>query len=246
MNARFRSPEETPAPTASGRHGSTDAVIAALQLTRVSKSFTRGDERIVVLDGADLRVDRGEFVAIEGRSGSGKSTLLYLAGGFTSPDEGEVDVGGTRLGECRPRQLAKLRRTEIGFVFQFFHLIPTLSVFDNVALPLVVDRAPDVASRVSAMLERVGLGHRFAHRPAELSGGEMQRTAIARALVIEPSVVIADEPTGNLDSATSERVLDLLTEVVRDSGSGLLLVTNSIDVSLRADRVLTLLDGALR
>ena len=236
MTTGFRPEEVAPAPGAAQASEPENAVVPALQLTGVSKAFTRGDERLVVLDQVDLRVDCGEFVAIEGRSGSGKSTLLYLAGGFTAPDAGDVEIGGRRLGECRPRDLAKLRRTEIGFVFQFFHLIPTLSVSDNIALPLIVNRAKNVDARVSAMMERVGLGSRSGHRPTELSGGEMQRTAIARALVIEPSVVIADEPTGNLDSRSADQVLDLLTEAVRDAGAGLLLVTHSPDVSARGPR----------
>jgi len=218
---------------------------AALELVGVSKAFQRGAEKLIALDGVDLRVERGELVAVVGRSGSGKSTLLYLAGGFMPPEDGHVELAGRRLAALNARQLASLRRSEIGFVFQFFHLIPTLSVHDNVALPLIMSRRSGVDASVRAMLDRVGLGARSRHRPAELSGGEMQRTAIARALIIGPSVVIADEPTGNLDSATSEVVLDLLLATARDSGAGLLLVTHSADVSCRADRTLTLLDGSL-
>jgi ABC-type lipoprotein export system ATPase subunit len=216
-----------------------------LTLTGVSKSFQRGRETVVALDDVSLEVGAGEFVAMIGPSGSGKSTMLHLAGGLDQPERGTVMLGDRDLGTLSPGERAKIRRREIGFVFQFFHLVPTLTVAENVELPLLLDGVRDKTGAVPAMLERVGLADRHDHLPGELSGGEMQRTAIARALVAGPDLILADEPTGNLDSATGAIVLDVLTQQVSDLGAALLMVTHDETAAGRAGRILHLRDGHL-
>jgi len=219
----------------------------ALHLQGVHQAYQRADERVEVLRGADLEVRAGELVAVIGRSGSGKSTLLHVAGGLVTPDAGEVAVGGRPLSSLGATERAAMRRREIGFVFQFFHLLPHLTVRDNVALPLLLDgcRASDARRRADGLLEAVDLVPRADHLPSELSGGQLQRSAIARALVTEPAVVLADEPTGNLDATTAAEVLDLLVAQVRDRGAALVLVTHDRAAAERADRVLQLADGLL-
>jgi ABC-type lipoprotein export system ATPase subunit len=218
--------------------------MALLQFEGVSKRFHRGTEEVIALDNVDLRVEAGDFVALIGPSGSGKSTLLHLAGGLDQPDSGRILLGERDLATMSIGERAKLRRREIGFVFQFFHLIPTLTVAENVELPLLLDGAKS-NGRTGQLLERVGIGHRAAHLPGELSGGELQRAAIARALVAGPQIILADEPTGNLDSATSEAVLALLAEQVAESGAALVMVTHDRDVASRAVHIHTLRDGRL-
>jgi ABC-type lipoprotein export system ATPase subunit len=221
-----------------------EKVSPVLGLEDVSKRFHRGREEVVALAGVTLEVDAGEFVAVVGPSGSGKSTLLHLAGGLDQPDGGCVRVNGRDLAGASVGERAGLRRREIGFVFQFFHLLPTLSVAENVSLPLLLDGRRD-DDRVAALLERVGLADRARHLPGELSGGEMQRTAIARALVAGPRLILADEPTGNLDSATGEEVFDALTSQVREASATLVTVTHDAAAANRADRTLRLRDGRL-
>jgi ABC-type lipoprotein export system ATPase subunit len=218
-----------------------------LALDGVSRSFRCGGEAVVALAGIDLTVAAGEFVAVVGKSGSGKSTLLHLAGGLAAPDSGRVLLGDRDMARLSARARAEVRRRHIGFVFQFFHLMPGLTVAENVALPLILDgaRSDGHDARVVRLLEDVGLSHRADHLPGELSGGEMQRAAIARALVAEPGVVLADEPTGNLDSATGQEILDLLTRAVRQRQAALVMVTHDAAAAQRADRVLTLADGRL-
>lgn len=218
--------------------------MGVLELEDVSKRFHRGREEVVALARVTLAVDSGEFVAVVGPSGSGKSTLLHLAGGLDQPDAGRVRVNGRDLADASVGERAGLRRRQIGFVFQFFHLIPTLSVAENVSLPLLLDGRSD-DHRVEALLERVGLADRADHLPGELSGGEMQRTAIARALAASPGLILADEPTGNLDSGTGEEVFEALVTQVRDASATLLMVTHDTDIASRADRVLRLRDGRL-
>jgi putative ABC transport system ATP-binding protein len=198
---------------------------------------------VVVLDDVSLSIEAGEFVSLIGPSGSGKSTLLHIAGGLDKPDSGRVQVAGTDLSNLDAGDLARVRRRQIGFVFQFFQLLPTLSVRENVELPLTFDGRRTGQPR--EMLERIGLGSKADRFPGELSGGEMQRVAIARALVAGAPLILADEPTGNLDSANAADVLDLLTEQVRQAGSALLLVTHDATAAQRADRVLSLENGHL-
>jgi predicted ABC-type transport system involved in lysophospholipase L1 biosynthesis ATPase subunit len=219
----------------------------ALALHDVHHGYERAGEQIAVLQGADLDVRAGELVAVVGRSGSGKSTLLHVAGGLVTPSRGEVAVGGRALVAMTASERAVLRRRTIGFVFQFFHLLPHLNVRDNVALPLLLDgaRTSDARGRADAVLESVGLTDRAEHLPSELSGGQLQRAAIARALVSEPDVVLADEPTGNLDATTAGEVLDLLVAQVRERDVALVLVTHDVGAAERADRTLHLVDGIL-
>ncbi|TMM14958.1 MAG: ABC transporter ATP-binding protein [Actinobacteria bacterium] len=213
-----------------------------LRLDGVSKRFRRGREDVVALDGVELEIDAGEFVSLVGPSGSGKSTLLHLAGGIDQPDDGLVTFDGRDLGRLSVGERARLRRKKIGFVFQFFHLIPTLTVAENVALPLLLDgRRADGA--VADTIAQVGLSERARHLPGELSGGEMQRAAIARALVARPRLLLADEPTGNLDSATGKEVLDVLVTEVLEVGAALLMATHDERAAGRAGRVLNLRDG---
>ena len=216
-----------------------------LELVGVSKRYELGGEQVVALDGVDLAVDDGESVALVGRSGSGKSTLLHLAGGLDRPDEGSVRLRDRDVAAMSVGERARLRRQEIGFIFQFFHLVPGLTVAENVELPLLLDGRRDRAGRIPELLERLGLTHRSDHQPGQLSGGEMQRTAIARALVAGPQLVLADEPTGNLDSASGEVILDLLVEVVAQAGCALVLVTHDESAASRADRTVHLRDGRL-
>jgi ABC-type lipoprotein export system ATPase subunit len=216
-----------------------------LRLEGVRKAFRRGREEVVALDGVDLTLGPGEFLALVGPSGSGKSTLLHLAGGLDRPDAGRVLLDERDLSTLSAGDRAQLRRRQVGFVFQFFHLIPTLTVAENVELPLVLDGKRNTNGRVEEMLERVGLSGRADHLPGELSGGEMQRTAIARALAAKPRLILADEPTGNLDSATGAEILDVLCDQVDAEGTALLMVTHDQGAASRAQRMLSLRDGHL-
>jgi putative ABC transport system ATP-binding protein len=215
-----------------------------LRFAGVSKRFHRGTEEVVALDEIDLEVAEGEFVALVGRSGSGKSTLLHLAGGLDRPDGGTVELDGRDLATLSVGDRARMRRREIGFDFQFFPLIPTLTVRENVELPLLLDGAK-ANGRVDELLERVAIGHRRDHLPSELSGGELQRAAVARALVARPRLVLADEPTGNLDSVNGAAVLELLLQQVAAEGAALVLVTHDAEAAARAPRMHTLRDGRL-
>ena len=208
--------------------------------------YTLGASRIDVLRDVDLQIDAGQSVAVTGPSGSGKSSLLLLLAGLERPGAGRVVVGGRDLAALDRDSLADLRRDHIGIVFQSFHLLPSLSALDNVALPLQIAGAADALPRARALLERVGLGPRLDHYPSQLSGGEQQRVAIARALVHRPRVLLADEPTGNLDDHTGDLVRDLLFELHRDSGATMVLVTHDPAFAARCDRVLHLHDGRLR
>ena len=219
--------------------------MALLSLDAVSKRFHRGREEVVALDEVDLELDEGEFLALVGPSGSGKSTLLHLAGGLDQPDSGRIELDGRDLATLSTGDRAQLRRRQVGFVFQFFHLIPTLTVAENVELPLLLDGARNSDGRVAEVLGRVGLEDRAAHFPGELSGGEMQRAAIARALVAQPRLILADEPTGSLDSATGAEVLALLCAQVTGAGAALLMVTHDAGAAGRAGRVLHLKDGRI-
>jgi putative ABC transport system ATP-binding protein len=211
----------------------------------VYKVFRQGDVEVRALAGVSLDIAPGDFVSIMGPSGSGKSTLLHLMGGLDTPTAGEIVIDGTAISRMSDDEITIFRRRKIGFVFQFFNLLPTYSAEENVALPLLLDRrrARDVRERVGVALEQVGLAHRRRHRPDELSGGEMQRVAIARALVIDPLLILADEPTGNLDTRTGEQILDLIREANRGRGCTVVLVTHEARAAGYARRTVTLKDG---
>jgi len=217
-----------------------------IELDRVVKTY-EGKNRVVALDEVSFAVGQGEMVAVMGQSGSGKSTLLNVIGGLDRPTSGSVHVDGVALEGLGDDGLTRVRREKIGFVFQFFNLLPTLSAFDNVALPLRLRRCSpaEVAVRTSEMLALVGLEPRSRHLPDELSGGECQRVAIARALVMNPKVVLADEPTGNLDSKTGSEILDLLQRLNRELSSTLVMVTHDATAAAHCHRILRLRDGRL-
>ena len=223
-----------PSPEATG-------VIVASGLVR---TYTDGETLVPALRGVDLVVHEGEFVALTGPSGSGKSTLLHLIGGLDRPDEGAIVVEGQRIDELDDQHLAVLRRRRVGFVLQFFNLLPTMSAVENVAFPLLLDGVTDALERAKAALDEVGLRDRELHRPSRLSGGQQQRVAVARALVTRPAVILADEPTGNLDSVTGEDVLQLLRDAA-DSGQTIVMVTHDARAAAYADRVLRLVDGRI-
>jgi putative ABC transport system ATP-binding protein len=218
-----------------------------IRLRNLTKHFRQGESQVRGLDGVDLDVARGEFVVVMGASGSGKSTLLHLIGGLDVPSAGEVIVDGQSLAAMSDDALTVFRRRRIGFVFQLFNLLPTLTAEENVALPLLLDgrRLGDVQARVAAMLALVGLAHRRTHRPDAMSGGEMQRVAIARALVTEPALVLADEPTGNLDSQAGAQVLDILRRGVAAAERTIVLVTHDDRIAATGDRTIVLRDGRI-
>lgn len=210
----------------------------------IVKTYHQGDDEIRALRGVDLQVREGEFVAITGASGSGKSTLLHVLGALDRPDAGHVMLEGRTLGDMSDEDLALLRRRRLGFVLQFFNLLPTLNARENAAFPLLLDGERDALELADRSLAAVGLEHRLDHRPSQLSGGEQQRVALARALVTRPAVVMADEPTGNLDSVTGEEILQLLRRTA-DAGQTIVMVTHDERGAAVADRVVRLVDGVL-
>jgi putative ABC transport system ATP-binding protein len=217
------------------------------KLTGVTKLYQKGRRTVPAVRGLDLTIEDGEWLAVQGRTGHGKSTLLNLLGGLDRPTEGTIELDGTDLGALRETQLTALRAEKIGFIFQTFNLIPTLSAAENVEaalIPLGVSGA-DRRARIAAALESVGLADRAAHLPSEMSGGQQQRTAIARALVKEPTVVLADEPTGNLDEDTRDEIIALLEKLWRERGLTLVLVTHDSAIARRAQRVGVMSKGRL-
>jgi putative ABC transport system ATP-binding protein len=223
----------------------SDASSAPSISCRALRKVYAGAEPVVALDGLDLEVPAGEFLALVGESGSGKSTLLHLVGGIDRPTSGEIRVAGRAIATLPEKDLVLYRRREVGMVFQFFNLLPHLTVRENVELPRRLDGGTDAGDRAATLLERVGLARRASAHPYELSGGEMQRVAIARALGTGARLLLADEPTGNLDSRNGQQVLTLLDEIRRERGVTLLLATHSAAAAARADRVVAVKDGRI-
>ncbi len=220
----------------------------AIRAAGLAKAYSRdGSSTTRALRGVDFSVAPGELCAVVGPSGAGKTTLLYLLGGLARPTQGEVWVGDQPLFRLDDASLSRLRNRHLGFVFQYHHLLPEFGAADNVALPLRIAGVPagEARRRARALLESMGLGKRLGHRPGELSGGEQQRAAVARALVGDPAVVLADEPTGNLDKANSEAVFGLLRQAAREGGRAVVLVTHNADLAARADRLVRMEDGAI-
>jgi lipoprotein-releasing system ATP-binding protein len=218
-----------------------------LEARDVHKSFTQGPVTLEVLQGVRLAVDWGERIAIVGASGSGKTTLLQILGGLDRPTSGQVLVDSQDIHELSEESRGMLRNRALGFVYQFHHLLPEFSALENVAMPLLVRRTPvhEAQDRAGEILERVGLGRRFDHRPYQLSGGERQRAAVARALVTQPKIILADEPTGNLDGANAESVFELMLELNRERGTSLVVVTHDLHLAHRMERVFELQGGRL-
>ena len=220
---------------------------ALISLQGVTKIFGVGPTAVRAIDHLDLAIPHGEFLTLTGPSGSGKSTVLNLLAGLDTPSAGEILIDGQRLSDMTDDELTIFRRRKLGIIFQFFNLLPTLTAAENVALPLRADRRPrpEIAERVAAALDLVGMGHRARHRPGELSGGEMQRIAIARALVINPLVLLADEPTGNLDSKMGQDILELVKGMSERTGVTVVLVTHDLRAAAYGDRMITLRDGKI-
>ena len=223
-------------------NGSNAAVVAAQNITR---RFGSGDTAVDALRGVSLEIGKGKLTAIMGPSGSGKSTLMHILAGLDKPTTGTVSIAGTEITTLKDSDLTRLRRTHIGFVFQFFNLLPMLTAEENVVLPLSIAGSKPEPAFFADLVGKVGLADRLSHRPAELSGGQQQRVAIARALVSQPTVVFADEPTGNLDSTTSGEILELLRASVEDYGQTTVMVTHDARAAAIADRVLFLADGLI-
>ena len=223
----------------------SDAPILIAQ--NVRKTYIMGERKLDVLRGVSLTVPRGEFLALRGASGAGKSTLLHLLGGLDQPNEGEIIFDNQNLTRLPRSKVTQIRNRRVGFVFQAYHLLPELSAIENVILPARMARVAvdDVVPRGRRLLERVGLGQRMDHRPYELSGGEQQRVAIARALINEPDLVLADEPTGNLDSHTGDEIIQLLTALRTERQTTLIMATHDATIAARAPRVIHVVDGQI-
>jgi putative ABC transport system ATP-binding protein len=221
--------------------------MALVQTHDLTKVYGTGDTAVRALAGVDLSVNAGEFVAVMGPSGCGKSTLLHLLGGLDRPTRGQVLIDGQALADLSDNALTELRRRQIGFVFQFFNLIPVLNATENAALPLILDGGRPAEARAQAQewLTRIGLADRLSHRPDQLSGGQQQRVAVARALVAEPALILADEPTGNLDTRASDEIAALLRQASDDWGRAVVMVTHDARIAAYADRIVFLKDGAI-
>ncbi len=224
-----------------------DADTPVLDCDRLARHYREGDSVLEVLKDVSLTIRRGERVAIVGASGAGKTTLLQLLGGLDTPTHGTVHIQGRDMSRLSDAERGQVRNRAVGFVYQFHHLLPEFTAVENVAMPLLVRRTPVAQAReeASELLRRVGLGERLTHKPSQLSGGERQRAAVARALITRPALVLADEPTGNLDGRTGDRVFDLMLELNREMGTSLVVVTHDTGIAGRMDRILSIEDGRL-
>ncbi|MET7768402.1 ABC transporter ATP-binding protein [Nocardia sp. NPDC005366] len=218
-----------------------------LELTDVVREYRIGGQTVRALDGVSLRVEAGRFLSVVGPSGAGKSTLLHMLGALDSPGSGSIRFLGREIGHLSENQQAAFRRNQVGFVFQFFNLLPTLSAWENVAVPALLDGIGMRKTRTRAieLLESVGLGDRVRHRPSELSGGQMQRVALARALIMDPPLILADEPTGNLDSHTGTTILELLAGIAHSGDRAVVMVTHNPAAAAATDRLITMRDGRI-
>jgi putative ABC transport system ATP-binding protein len=236
--------------TAVTHGGGGNGVSLSVKLTDVVREYRAGGQTVRALDGLTLCIIGGQFTSVVGPSGAGKSTLLHLLGALDSPDSGSIRFDGVEIGTMTDDQQSTFRRRKVGFIFQFFNLLPTLTAWENVAIPKLLDgrKLRQVRPDAIRLLELVGLGNRIDHRPAELSGGQMQRVAVARALMMDPPLILADEPTGNLDSATGAAILELLQSVAHDDRAhrAVVMVTHNLEAAAETDRVITLQDGALK
>ena len=219
--------------------------MALIQTENLTKIYGSGETAVTALDHVGIQVKEGEFVAVMGPSGCGKSTLLHLLGGLDRPSEGGVSIDGTAIADMKDDDLTKLRRKRIGFVFQFYNLIPVLTAVENAALPVTLDgvKPAEARKRAAEWLQRFGLGDRLASRPDQLSGGQQQRVAVARALVTEPALILADEPTGNLDTRSGDEIAGLLRQVTKEYGRTVIMVTHDPRIAAYADRIIFLKDG---
>jgi lipoprotein-releasing system ATP-binding protein len=220
----------------------------------ISKCYSKGDHKVPVLTGANLKANRGEFISVVGQSGSGKSTLLHVMGLLDAPDVGEVRLQGQRIDDLTPRSRDQLRNRVFGFIFQFYHLLPELTLLENVMTPLMIrhsllqffSKRREIREAAMDIINQVGLSHRLKHRPSELSGGEMQRGAIARALIGRPEILLADEPTGNLDAETGGEIMDLLNRLNQDSQLTIVMVTHDDAIAAKAHRMVRLVSGQMQ
>jgi putative ABC transport system ATP-binding protein len=221
--------------------------MSIIQTDNLTKTYGTGEAAVVALDHVSLKIDPGEFVAIMGPSGCGKSTLLHLLGGLDRPSEGNVEIEDTPIARMSDDDLTKLRRRKMGFVFQFFNLIPVLNAVENASLPVTLDgvKPPEAKRRAAEWLKRFGLGDRLTSRPDQLSGGQQQRVAIARALVAEPALILADEPTGNLDTRSGNEIASILSQVTKEYGRTVVMVTHDPRIAAYADRIIFLKDGRI-
>ena len=217
-----------------------------VSLSDVTKIYGRGDTRVRALKGIDLVINKGEFTSIMGLSGSGKSTMLHVIAGLDNPTKGVVTVDGIDITHLKDKELTELRRSRIGFIFQSFNLVPTLNVEDNILLPMQLSNQKIDKEWMSRVVQVLGLSDRLKHRPSELSGGQQQRVAVARALVARPAIIVADEPTGNLDSKTSDEVLSILRQAVDEFGQSVIMVTHNPAVASVSDRVIVVSDGFIK
>jgi putative ABC transport system ATP-binding protein len=216
-----------------------------LKITGLKKTFSSGNKELTVLNDISFEVEQGKTFSIIGPSGSGKTTLLGLCAGLDEPTEGEIELCGQQLTDLNEDQRAQLRNKEVGFIFQNFQLLPTLTALENVSVPLELQGDKQAAKKSKALLEKVGLGHRFDHYPSQLSGGEQQRVALARAFANRPSILFADEPTGNLDEDTGEKVIQLLFELNKEAGTTLVIISHDLDLANRTQHILRLKGGQI-